>query len=72
MQRGFLAMKWQSTITKKTWDERAIICHKSTSDGNVLAMMCGRDEEPQPSVVAQWKIIMACAHYMAMDTQCLE
>jgi hypothetical protein len=27
-------------------------CHKLASDGGALAMMCERDEEPQPSVVA--------------------
>jgi hypothetical protein len=25
-----------------------------------LALMCGIDEEPQPSVVAHWRITMAC------------
>jgi hypothetical protein len=56
MQRRPMAMKWQSTITKKTCDERAIICHKLTSDEDVItmtandegviAMMCGKNEEP--------------------------
>jgi hypothetical protein len=46
MQRKPMATKWQSTITKKTYDERTIICHKSASDEGVVAMMCGRDEEP--------------------------
>jgi hypothetical protein len=41
-----MATKWQSTITKKTYDERAIICYKSASDKGAIAMMCGRDEEP--------------------------
>jgi hypothetical protein len=32
-------------ITKKTKDEKVVIYHKSTSDRDALAMMCGRDEE---------------------------
>ncbi len=40
-------------ITKKTYDEKAIICHKSTSDEGALTMMCGRDEEPRPSATAR-------------------
>jgi hypothetical protein len=31
-------------------------------------MMCGRDEEPWPNVVACWRIVIICAHYKAMDT----
>jgi hypothetical protein len=31
-------------ITKKTKDEKAVICHKLAKGG--LNMMCGRDEEP--------------------------
>jgi len=46
MQRRPMAMKWQSTITKKTYDERAIICHKLATHEGAIAMMCGRDEEP--------------------------
>jgi hypothetical protein len=46
MQRRPMAMKWQTTITKKTYDERTIIYHKSASDKGVVAMMCDRDEEP--------------------------
>jgi hypothetical protein len=69
MQRGFMTTKWQSTITKKKLkDESFVIYHKSTSDKDALAMMCERDEEPRP--IAYWKIAMACAHYMTMDTCC--
>ncbi len=46
------AMKSRSTMTKKTWDKKVVFCHKSASDGGALAMMCGRDEEPWPSVEA--------------------
>jgi hypothetical protein len=28
------------------------VCHKSAIDGGALVMMCGRDEEPQPSAIA--------------------
>jgi hypothetical protein len=54
-------------ITKKTWDKRVVIFHKSTDDGGALAMMFGKDEEPQSSVVAHWKIVTTCACYRAMD-----
>ncbi len=63
MQRGLMTMKWQSMITKKTWDKRVVIFHKSTSDGGALAMVCGRDEEPRSSVTVCWKIVMTCACY---------
>ncbi len=53
MQWGLMAMKWQSTIIKKIWDERGVICHKSASDEGALTMMGGRDEEP-------WPIALAC------------
>jgi hypothetical protein len=33
------------------------------SDGGALALICGRDEEPQPSVIACWRILVACACY---------
>lgn len=46
MKRRFMVMQWQSTITKKTWDEKVVIYHKSINDKGVLAMMCGRDERP--------------------------
>jgi selenophosphate synthetase-related protein len=70
MQIGPKAMKWQSTITKKTKNKKAIICHKSANDGGALIMMCGRNEKPQPSAIAHWKIVMICACYKAMDTWC--
>jgi hypothetical protein len=42
-----MAMKWQSTITKKKIkDESFDIYHKSISDRGALAMMCEKDEEP--------------------------
>jgi hypothetical protein len=62
-------MKWWSTITKKAWDEKTIIYHKLANDEGALAMMCGKDEEPEPSVVANWRIAMACARCMNMDTR---
>ncbi len=31
--------------------KKVVIYHKLASDKGALAMMCGRDEEPQPSVV---------------------
>ncbi len=52
MQKGLMTTKWQSTITYKTLDEKVIICHKLASNRGALPMMCGRDEEPQPSAVA--------------------
>jgi hypothetical protein len=58
--------KWNRThsyemtinITKKTQDEKIVICHKSTNDEGALAIICGGDEEPQPSAAACWKIAM--------------
>jgi hypothetical protein len=50
--------------------KKAIVCHKSTSDGGAIAMMCEKDEKPPLSVVAHWKITMTRAHYRAMDTCC--
>jgi len=50
MQRQLMAMKWQSMITKKTANERIVICHKLASNGGALAMMCGRYNEPWPDV----------------------
>jgi hypothetical protein len=44
--------------------------HKLNSDGGTLVMMCGREEEPQPSVAACWKIVMACTCCKAMDMRC--
>jgi hypothetical protein len=38
------------------------------NDRGALAIMCGRNEEPRPSAMTHWRIIMACAHYKAMDT----
>ncbi len=67
MQRGLIAMKWQSTITKKTYNKRVVICHKSTIDGSALTMMCGRDEEPWPNATTRWRITMACTCCRAMD-----
>ncbi len=49
MQKWLMAIKEQSTITKKTFDKRVVICHKSASDKGALVMICGRDEEPWPS-----------------------
>jgi hypothetical protein len=46
MQIGPMATKWQSMITKKTWDEKIVVCHKLSSDRCALTMMCGRDKEP--------------------------
>jgi hypothetical protein len=60
--------KWWSMITKKTYDKRVVICHKLVNDGGALTMMCGRDEEPRPNVAACWRIVMAYAHYKAMET----
>jgi hypothetical protein len=37
-------------------------------DKGALAMMCGKDEKPWPSVVTCWRIATACTHYKAMDT----
>ncbi len=42
----------QSTIIKKTFDERVVIYHKSAGDKGALVMICGRDEEPRPSATA--------------------
>ncbi len=48
MQRRFMATKWQSTITKKTWDEGAVTCHKSAALS--LQFLCFRAENvPGPS-----------------------
>ncbi len=60
-------MKWQSTIIKKTLDERVVVCHKLVNDRGALTMMCRRDEEPWPSVVACWRIVMTHTCYRAMD-----
>jgi hypothetical protein len=43
MQRGFMTIKWQLMIIKKTQDEKTVIYHKLDSDGNALTMMCGRN-----------------------------
>jgi hypothetical protein len=40
------------------------------SDGGALALMCGRDEEPQPSAIACWRTLVAYAHYRAIDMHC--
>jgi hypothetical protein len=43
------------TINNKKDDlrqKKVVVCHKLASDGVALAMMCGRDEELQSSVVA--------------------
>jgi hypothetical protein len=32
--------------------QKIVICHKLISDRGALAMMCGRNEEPQPSAIA--------------------
>jgi hypothetical protein len=47
---------------------KVVVYHKSTNDGGALVIMCGRNEEPRPSVAARWKIIMICACCKAMDT----
>jgi uncharacterized protein YifE (UPF0438 family) len=70
MQRGLKVTKCQSTMTKKTWDKRIVICHESTSDENALIMICERDEKPQPSATACWKINMAC-HAAKLRTHAL-
>ncbi len=49
---------------------KSYFCHKLVSDGGALVMMCGRDEEFGPSVIAHWRIVMAYTHYKAMDTHC--
>jgi hypothetical protein len=69
MQIGPMVTKWQSTITKKTQDEKVVICHKLTSDGGALTMMCGRDEKPWSNAIGRWKIVMVCTHCKAMDTR---
>ncbi len=51
-------------------DKKIVVYHKSTSDRGALTMMCGKNEEPWPSVVAHWRIAMACASYTIMDTLC--
>ncbi len=71
MQRGVKATKWQSMITKKTYYERAVICHKLAINEGAPTMMCGRNEEPWPSVTTCWKIATACACCRVMDTCCL-
>jgi len=70
--------KWKPHA-KKTWgyemkindNKRIIIYHKLVSDGGAIAMMCGKYEEPCPSVTTWWIIVMACTHGKAMDTNCL-
>jgi hypothetical protein len=39
-------------VIKKTHVEIVVIYHKLDSDGGALAMMCGRNQEPQPSATA--------------------
>ncbi len=60
------------TINDNKEDLRQKSCHyhKSTRYKNALAMMCGRDEEPQPNIVACSKITMAYAHCRVMDMRC--
>jgi len=55
---------------KKNLNEKTVVYHKSASDRGVLAMMCGRDEEPRPIVATHLKIIMACTRCRVMDTCC--
>jgi hypothetical protein len=69
MHRGLIAMKWQPIITKKIQDKRIVICHKSTSDGSALTIMCGRDEQPWPNAATCWRITMVCTCCRAMDTR---
>ncbi len=38
------------------------LCHKSTSDGGALAMMCEREKEPQPGTATRWKVAMVCTN----------
>jgi hypothetical protein len=49
-------------------NDKTVIYHKLGSDGGALVMMCGKDEEPQPSATTHWKIVMACACCRAMNT----
>ncbi len=56
MQRGLMTMKWQSMITK------------NLSFATNQLVMCGKDEELKPNVVACWKIAMVYTHYKVMDT----
>ncbi len=44
--------------------------NKLASDGGALALMCGRDDEPQPSEIACWRILVAYAHYRATNMRC--
>jgi len=62
---------YEMTINDNKEDLRQVVFyHISTSDKSALAMMCGRDEEPWPSVEACWKIVMVCTCCKAMDTCC--
>jgi hypothetical protein len=47
-----------------------MLCHKSASDESALVIKCGRDEKLWLSVAACWKIVMACTHCRAIDTDC--
>jgi hypothetical protein len=42
LQIRFKVTKWQSMITKKTSNKKAVY-HELTSDGDVVGMMCGKD-----------------------------
>jgi hypothetical protein len=50
------------------WESCCLL--KSINDESALIMMCGKNEEHQPSVIAHWRIVIACAHCKAMDTHC--
>jgi hypothetical protein len=67
MQIGPMATKLWSTIIKETSNERVVVCHKLTSDGSALTMMCERNEKPQPTIATRWRFVMACTCYRAMD-----
>jgi hypothetical protein len=71
MQRGLIVMKWQTTITKKTSNEKLVICHKLTNNWSAQAtMMCERDEEPRPNATTHYRIVMACVYSKNMDAWC--
>lgn len=50
---------------QKTISEKCVICHKLTSDGGTLAMMCGRNEQWSSKLK---NIVMAYTSWKAMDT----
>jgi len=64
MQRRLMVTEWNHKENLKQKN-----CHlpQMANDEGALAMMCGRDEEPWPNVVAHWRIITALAHYKVME-----